>query len=499
MSEVSRPCPTALQARRAGVLLHPTCLPGQYGVLGSSARRFMDFLAEAGVSVWQMLPVGPTHRDLSPYQSLSAYAGNQDLIDLEDLLHWGLLTDAELAGFSDATSRNALFELAAGRFHRGDYAPGVDYPELSGYEAFIRHNSFWLHDYALFQALREDYPVDGWQSWPRPLRDREPAALQAFAQQRQGTLERIRFEQFVFFHQWHKLRRYGNEKGLYLFGDIPIFVAHDSADVWSRRDQFKLDPDGAAIVVAGVPPDYFSPRGQHWGNPIYDWSAMAVDGFRWWLDRLGMQRELFDIIRLDHFRGLQAYWEIPATDPEPVNGCWVSGPGQSFLSACFEAFPDLPLVAENLGIIGAEVENLRHDFQLPGMTVLQFGFDGSPHNPHLPHNHKAWDLVYTGTHDNDTTLGWYRSLDERTRDYVNRYTGHTGSDMPWELIRMAMASVSVLAVVPLQDLLALDSDARFNTPGTAQGNWLWQLSWDSCTPALASRLRHLLGLYGRLP
>lgn len=490
--------PGVLSRRRAGVLLHPTCLPSAHGVLGRSGRRFLDFMAEAGLSVWQTLPLGPTHADLSPYQSLSAHAGNQDLIDLEELLYAGLVFENELVSNGDHLRRQTLFEKACERFFSGteDRFQG---PTLAEFEAFRLANESWLGDYCLFCAIREEYPGCNWLSWPAELRDRDATVLDQFSSAHAASLRRLQFEQFLFDHQWQRLREYAHQRGIVLFGDIPIFVAHDSADVWASPDLFKLDQKGEPLFVAGVPPDYFSPDGQHWGNPVYDWEVMAEDNYQWWMSRLDTQRRCFDLIRIDHFRGLHAYWEIPAANPAPINGYWVPGPGAAFLDACFQRFPDLPLVAENLGIIGDEVEALRHRYRLPGMTVLQFGFDGSSANPHLSHNHRRRDLVYSGTHDNDTTLGWYQSLDDHTRAYVDAYFGHSSDPMPWPVIRTAFQSVSQLAMIPLQDFLGLDSRGRFNTPGTTVENWCWKLNWQQCPTGLAERIRDLTRLYGRLP
>ncbi|MFN2359872.1 MAG: 4-alpha-glucanotransferase [Marinobacter sp.] len=483
--------------RRAGVLLHPTCLPGSVGVLGADARCFVDFLAASGISIWQTLPLGPTHQDLSPYQSLSAHAGNPDLIDLSELIQVGLLAEEELAQLTPG-QRPRLLSLAAERFFN-NHAPVESGPDRAGFERFRAFNDDWLDDFCLFCAIREVQDAPGWLQWPEPLRDRDSSALQAFISQNQPRLDRIRFEQFLFNHQWQALRDYAREQSILLFGDIPIFVAHDSADVWANRHLFRLDARGQPTVVAGVPPDYFSPDGQHWGNPLYNWETMAADGYQWWLDRLESQRHLFDLIRIDHFRGLQAYWEIPAETPGARYGYWVPGPGDDFLEACFRRFPDLPLVAENLGIISDDVEELRKRFGLPGMTVLQFGFDGSPNNPHLLHNHHARDLVYTGTHDNDTTLGWYLSLDEHTRRYVNDYLGCTGENMPWPVIEAAFRSVCSLAIVPMQDYIGLGTEARFNTPGTTTNNWGWQLDWNFCTEDLSGRIADSVQRHGRLP
>ncbi|MBL3556907.1 MULTISPECIES: 4-alpha-glucanotransferase [Marinobacter] len=483
--------------RRAGVLLHPTCIPGPWGVLGASARTFVDFLADSGLSVWQTLPIGPTHPDLSPYQSLSAHAGNPHLIDLSELVEDGLLAEVELTQ-PDADTRHQLLTLAARRFFRNE-GKGLSGLDLAGYQHFRDINGYWLDEFCLFCGIREVQVSPGWLHWPPPLRDRDATALRSFIEQHQPRLDRIGFEQFLFYHQWQALRDYARGKGTLLFGDIPIFVAHDSADVWANRHLFKLDERGEPTVIAGVPPDYFSPEGQHWGNPLYDWQAMARDGYQWWLERLESQRHLFDLIRIDHFRGLQAYWEIPAKTPEPRFGGWVAGPGDHFLEACFTRFPDLPLVAENLGVISDDVEVLRKRFRLPGMTVMQFGFDGSPNNPHLLHNHNPRDLVYTGTHDNDTTLGWYQSLDEPTRRYVNDYLGATGDGMPWPIIDAAFRSVCSLAIVPLQDFMGLGTEARFNTPGTVVNNWVWQLDWNLCRNDLSNRIAETVKRHGRLP
>lgn len=488
---VEMPSNPVLARRRAGVLLHPTALPGVSGKLGAAARQFVDVLAEAGITVWQTLPLGPTHADLSPYQSLSAHAGNPVLIDLAELVAPGLLDSQELTAFT----RTEALEHASQRFHTGRYRESETL-NAQAYQNFLEHHQ-WLDDFALFMTAREAFPGVNWLDWPEDLRDHKPTALKALRESHQSTLERVCLEQYLFFVQWTALRHYAAERGIWLFGDIPIFIAHDSADVWAAPHLYKLDGEGKPRVIAGVPPDYFSPEGQHWGNPLFDWQRMAEDRYHWWVQRLASQQERFDLLRIDHFRGLQAYWEIPAENPRPVDGYWVPGPADDFLETCFRELPRLPLVAENLGIIGEDVEALRHRFRLPGMTVIQFGFDGSAANPHLLHNHKEWDLVYTGTHDNDTTLGWYQSLDERTREHVNRYLRINGPDMPWPVIQAAMGSVSRLVIVPIQDLLALGSEARFNTPGTIQGNWKWTLPEDYRARIDLPGLRNIVNLYGR--
>ncbi|GGC71373.1 4-alpha-glucanotransferase [Marinobacter halophilus] len=491
MSHQLPPAPM-FSARRAGVLLHPTALPGHQGKLGQQSRRFIDFLASAGMTVWQTLPTGPTHPDLSPYQSLSAHAGNPDFIDLAELVSSGLLTSQEL----EQDHRATCLINAARRFWAGAYRPSASINH-EAWEHFAGNHASWLNDFTLFVAIRDSLGGSAWYNWPEPLRQRQASALATFREQHQAAVNQIHFEQFLFHVQWQAMRHYARDRGVLLFGDIPIFVAHDSADVWANPEVFRLDGHGHPVVVAGVPPDYFSPDGQHWGNPLYDWNTMAKQNYRWWIERLASQREKFDLLRIDHFRGLQAFWEIPATDPRPINGHWVTGPGDAFLSACFDQLPELPLVAENLGVIGEDVEALRHRFGLPGMTVMQFGFDGSPGNPHLLHNHKEGDLVYTGTHDNDTTLGWYRSLDDNTRNYVNRYLRITDDHQPWPIIQAALGSVSKLVIIPMQDLLSLDSQARFNTPGTTLNNWIWQLPDNFLELTDVEMIRKMVGLYGR--
>jgi 4-alpha-glucanotransferase len=494
---MERTTPEILTSRRAGILLHPTALPAPYGPLGASARQWIDFMVDAGLSVWQVLPLGPTQVDDSPYQSPSAHAGSPDLIDLAGIVELGLLTQEELPVAISSEGRADLFQRAATRFF-GTLEQG-DPALRDAYQAFLnQHQHVWLEDYALFEAIHETVDGETWQDWPVELRDRDTKAMADFRAAYPELLNRVRFEQFIFHQQWHALRHYAHGRGVYLFGDIPIFVAHDSADVWANRSQFKLAPDGSPTAVAGVPPDYFAPRGQHWGNPLYDWDKMAADGYQWWLNRLASQKEHFDILRLDHFRGLQAYWEIPAGEQDAVNGTWVEAPGHEFLETCFKAFPDLPLVAENLGIIGAEVEALQHAFKLPGMAVLQFAFDKNPDNPHIPHNHRTDDVVYTGTHDNTTVLGWYEELPPEAWDYLADYSGYSPDDKVWLLIRMALASVSGLAVVPLQDFLGLGQEARFNTPGTTEGNWQWTFRWEQFPDGLADRIRHMAVLYGRI-
>jgi 4-alpha-glucanotransferase len=492
---VSRHPGAALDRRRAGVLLHPTSLPGpRGGDLGAESYRFVDLLAAAGISVWQVLPLGPTHDDGSPYLALSVHAGNPRLISLEALVDRGWLDPADLA--RPAAERHGhqhrCLRAAYAGFER--HASAEDREAFAGY---VREQSHWLDDYALYVALREKHDHRAWMDWPAALRHREPKAVQQARARLASEVEVVRFEQFLFHEQWSALKRYANERGMRLFGDLPIFVAHDSVDVWANRAYFDVDTDGRARVVAGVPPDYFSATGQRWGNPHYRWDMLAADGFRWWVERMRTQLALLDIVRIDHFRGFEAYWEIPAESDTAIGGHWVKAPGDALFARLREELGELALVAEDLGQITEEVHHLRRRYGLPGMKILQFAFDGGPDNPYLPHNHEIDSVVYTGTHDNDTTLGWYQSLEPESRARVLDYLGSPSEEMPWALIRCALASVAALAVVPLQDVLALGSEHRMNSPGTNIGNWQWRFKWDQIDDEAVTRLRHLVALYGR--
>jgi 4-alpha-glucanotransferase len=491
-SPVAPPAPV-LDRRRAGLLLHPTSLPGTgtTGDLGGEAFHFIDFLIASGISVWQMLPLGPTHADGSPYQCLSVHAGEPGLISLARLREWGWL-DADPPPAADPVARAACLRDARHAYERQASAA-----ERSAFAEFTARHAHWLEDYALYQALRRDQQGQPWWLWPAPLRDRSGEAMEKAALRLTDDLAAVRFEQYVFFRQWGELRHYANARGVLLFGDMPIFVAHDSADVWAQRANFALDAEGQPRVVAGVPPDYFSATGQRWGNPLYDWERLQADAYAWWLQRLRTQLHLFDLVRIDHFRGFEAYWEIPAQEQTAVNGRWVKSPGDALFRAMQREFHALPLVAEDLGIITPEVTALRERFGLPGMRILQFAFDGGAENPYLPHRFDANSVVYTGTHDNDTTRAWFDSLSEQQRQPVMDYLGFPGEAMPWPLIRAALASVARLAVLPMQDVLELGAGSRMNEPGTISGNWRWRFSWEQVDPGLAARLRHLVQLYQR--
>ena len=476
---------TILDKRRAGVLLHPTSLPG--GDLGPNAYRFADFLAQAGFSVWQMLPLGPTrHDDASPYNCLSAHAGNPRLVSPGRIGEWGWLEPA-----TAGDGREALHH-AFRAF--GSRASGE---ERAAYEAFRESEQAWLEDYALFEALRKEHHGLAWWEWPPALRDRGPDALGQARARLAADIEEVRFEQFVFARQWRELKAYANERGVLLFGDMPIFVAHDSTEVWAHREYFLLDAAGQPLMVAGVPPDYFSATGQRWGNPLYDWERMRADGFRWWTIRLRTELQRFDLIRVDHFRGFEACWEIPAAAATAENGRWAKAPGRELFAALTRELGALPLVAEDLGFITPAVHALREQYGFPGMKILQFAFDSGPDNPYLPHNHSADCVVYTGTHDNDTTRAWFEDLPPEKQLAVVEYLGYRHEPMPWPLIRAALMSVARLAVLPLQDILGLGRGQRMNTPGTTSGNWRWRFEWDQLTEDVGAKLKRLIALYGR--
>jgi 4-alpha-glucanotransferase len=462
-----------LDTRRAGVLLHVTSLPsteGGPGDLGEAAYRFVDFLADAGCTVWQVLPLVPTHdEDGSPYNARSAMAGSPDLISRERQAAHGL---------SDPHA--------------------LDDEQRSAYELWCADRQDWLEPYVEYSALRELLGHTPWTSWEPALRDRDPQRVAEVLAPALERVEQLRFEQWVFALQWDALREYAGSKGVLVFGDLPIFVSLDSADVWASRRLFELDDTGRPITVAGCPPDYFAADGQRWNNPHYDWGAMAADGFAWWRRRIARQRELFDLVRIDHFRGFEAAWHVPVDAPTARDGSWVAGPRDAVLAALVETAGPGTLVAEDLGQITPEVEQLRLRFGLPGMKILQFAFDGSPDNPYLPAHHGEQSVVYTGTHDNDTTMGWWSGLDERTRDLVRAQLVDPDEPMPWALIQLALASTARLAVVPAQDLLGLGSDCRMNTPGTDEGNWTWQAEPGSFDAGLAARLRELVAESGRL-
>jgi 4-alpha-glucanotransferase len=506
--------------RAGGILLHPTSLPGPHGVgdLGRAAERFVEFLVAAGQTLWQVLPLGPTGYGDSPYQGLSAFAGNPLLISLERLADEGLLEKGELEGAPDFPARAADYtgarafkqprlEKAADRFHAKASAE-----RRARFDAFCRERASWLDDFALFAVAKAAHGETAWTEWDQDLAAREPHALARWHAESAAAIARVKVEQFLFFEQWSALRARCHAEGIRLFGDVPIFVAHDSADVWAHRELFRLRPDGRPEVVAGVPPDYFSATGQLWGNPIYRWDVMAKAGYEWWTARLRATLDMVDLVRLDHFRGFEAYWEVPAGETTAVKGRWVKGPGAALFEALEKALGHpLPLVAENLGVITPEVEALRRRFDLPGMAVLQFAFGRDPQaSTFIPHNLEQGLAAYTGTHDNDTTVGWWTSAGagdstrsaedvEKERDFALRYLDARERPIHWAFIRALQASVAEIAVVPLQDVLGLGSEARMNVPARAGGNWRWRYADGDLRDEDAARLRELAELFGRRP
>jgi len=496
---------TALQ-RRAGVFLHPTSLPGPFpvGDLGPAADRFLDRLTAAGISVWQVLPLGPTGLGDSPYGALSAFAGSPVLISPERLVEDGLLDAEELGTPAPGSDRvdyeearrvkAALLRTAFERFEQRRVPALVEEQERWAAEP---ERQRWLGDWALFAALRSVHQSEPWQRWPEGLRRRAPEALEAARRELAPHLRFHAFLQFLFDRQWLRLRAEARARGIALFGDLPIYLAPDAADVWAGPEQFELDAEGNSTAVAGVPPDYFSADGQLWGNPLYRWTRMAEDGYAWWVDRLRANFRWFDLLRLDHFRGFCAYWEVPAAATTAREGRWVDGPGAKLFDALAAALGPLPLVAEDLGVITDDVVALRRGFDLPGMAILQFGFEDGT-SQFQPHRLRPHCVVYTGTHDNDTTPGWFASTSEATRTRVLDYLGCSAADAPWAVVRTALTSVAELAIVPAQDLLGLGSESRLNTPGVAAGNWSWRLREGAFDDSLTARLRRLVEISERL-
>ena len=496
---------TPLFPRSAGVLLHPSSLPGRYGIgdLGDHAYRFVDWLAGAGQTVWQILPLGPTSYGDSPYQTLSAFAGNPNLISLDALVREGWLTEADLAGVPDFPTDRVDYgwiipwhdQMLTRAYERFEAQGTAD--QRQRYEQWCADNAHWLDDFVLFAALKDSHGGRPWVEWPQGEALRDGDTLQ---QARAALAPRIgdhRFRQWVFHQQWYALRDYAHSKGIRLFGDIPIFVAHDSSDVWANRDQFYLDDGGNPTVVAGVPPDYFSATGQRWGNPLYRWDVMKADAYSWWIRRFRAVLDMVDLVRIDHFRGFEAYWEIPASEPTAVNGEWVPGPGHDFFEVVKEALGVLPIVAEDLGVITEGVEVLRDTYDLPGMKVLHFAWN-DPKNPFLPHNHVPNSIVYTGTHDNNTTLSWWHDeLTDDARRFAVEYMGHEVQEAHWAMIQLGMMSVGHTFIVPMQDLLGLGHEARMNTPGVESGNWTWRFTEDALQHPAHGRLAHLTWLYRR--
>ena len=495
--------------RSSGLLLHPTSLPGPGGVgtLGQSARRFVDRLAESGQQWWQILPLNPPGHGGSPYSATSAFAGNVMLLDPDPLVQQGWLDDGDVSAFEQkcekfpdrrfvidqvVPEKSRLLKQGASNWLDDGGREDADF------QAFCRrHGEQWLDDFALFTTLQHLHG-DRWRRWPDELVRREPSALQAVRDERRRMIDTVKFLQWQFFRQWRDLRNYADDRGVRFFGDIPIFVAMNSAEVWARRELFELDADGDPEAVAGVPPDYFSETGQKWGNPLYDWDRLARDDYRWWVDRVGAVLETVDLVRVDHFRGFEAYWRVPADAETAVDGEWIDGPKDEIFEAIRRRLGVVPFVAEDLGTITDEVYELRDRQGLPGMKVLQFGFDGNPDHPFLPHTYPERAVAYTGTHDNDTTQGWYDGLDEEQKHRVRVYFSHPDEGIVDAMIEGLWESDAKMTIVPVQDLFGLGSDHRMNTPGEAEGNWRWRMTaGELIDDEVFERLRGLTERTGR--
>lgn len=498
--------------RCSGILMHPTSLPGRYGIgdMGPAAYQFVDFLASAGQSYWQVLPLSPTGFGDSPYQGLSVFAGNPLLISPDLLLEEGLLVPehiADIPPFPDdrvdfgrvIPYKTALLEQSFAHFrsHATEH-------QRAAFAAFCAENASWLEDYALFAALKEHYNLRPWHEWDRDIAMRRPAALTDWRERLRDRIESQKYRQWLFLTQWLRLKRYANERGIRIIGDIPLYVALDSTDVWANPRLFYLDERLAPTVVSGVPPDYFSATGQLWGHPIYRWDLMAEEGYAWWIARFRMAFTQADVIRIDHFRGFYNYWEVPAGQDTAVVGRWLYGPGARLFHAVNQVLGEVAIIAEDLGDFDtasrAGVDALKAEFGYPGMKILQFAFGGDPDDPFLPHNYTRDCVVYTGSHDNDTTVGWYQiTSTEKERDYARRYMGVDGFDIAWDLIRLAWASVANTAMTTTQDLLSLGHEARMNLPGSSGApNWCWRVLPGALTDAIAAHLRELTFIYGRL-
>jgi 4-alpha-glucanotransferase len=504
--------------RSSGLLLHITSLPGCFGIgdFGPCAFGFADFLADAGQKLWQVLPFNPTGYADSPYQCFSAFAGNPLLVSLEGLRDQGLVRASDLAlvpSFpEDSVDYGAViaFKTAILRRAAQVFFADASAAERAAFERFCESTSIWLDDYALFMAVKEEHHGTAWTSWDTAIRSREPHALREWSKRLAPELQTFKYWQFEFFRQWEQLRTYCQERGIRVMGDMAVYVAHDSVDVWAHPELFLLDEHGSPTVVSGVPPDYFSATGQLWGNPIYRWDVLGANGYKWWVERFRASLTLFDMVRLDHFRGFESYWEIPGGEATAVNGRWVKGPGEHLLSTLQNAFGALPVVAENLGFITTRVEKLRQQFGLPGVTFLQFAFGNGPQGPSFcPHKYSRDLVAYTGGHDNDTTVGWWTSSGaqnstrspedvRKERDFARAYLNfHDDTEINWVMIRAVLASVADIAIIPLQDVLGLGTEARMNFPGTVDGNWKWRCRPGVLKKDLSARLRSLTALYGR--
>ena len=513
---LTREKPTAMPdqssaERASGLLLHITSLPSRFGIgdLGPEAYRFADFLADSGQTLWQVLPLVPTGYGYSPYAAPSTYAGNAMLISPDRLLEDGWLTREDVGELPDFPSDFVLFErvsafktrLLTAAWER--FSNQASPSEQEAFEAYCQAHARWLDDWALFETIKSDHEEREWMTWEPILRDREPSALMAYEKDNAERIRMRKFWQYVFESQWQDLKAYCNERGVRIFGDLPIYVAQDSADVWAKRHLFTLEENGYPTTIAGVPPDYFSETGQRWGNPLYRWDSMRASGYAWWTSRMARILELVDYVRLDHFRGFEAYWEVPASEETAINGQWKQGPGADLFETLEKHLGEVPLIAENLGVITEGVTDLMARFDFPGMAILQFAFDSDETNEFLPHNYTEALVAYTGTHDNDTLMGWWTNTAStqdaeqiaRAKAYCTEYlgldAGHEAEQLPWKAISALMHSVARFVVTPVQDLLGLGADARMNTPGTTDNNWKWRLAPDALDAGVGARLAEL--------
>ena len=493
--------------RSSGILLHPTSLPGRYGIgdLGPEAYRFVDFLHETGQSIWQVLPLGPTGYGDSPYQCFSAFAGTPLLISLDFLVDQGHLLPSDVENVppfpAGRVDYGAVIEYKTGLLRRAfdNFCRRNSRLEQAEFAAFCENKRAWLDDYALFMSLKGKHEGAVWTTWEKDIVTRQPQAMTYWTNALAGEIGYHKYLQYQFFRQWLALRHYAHERNIRIVGDIPIFVAHDSADVWANPHLFYLDDDGNPTVVAGVPPDYFSETGQLWGYPLYRWERVAEAGYAWWIERFRATLQMVDIVRLDHFRGFEAYWEVPATEKTAARGRWVKGPGAALFEAVEKALGKLPIIAEDLGFITPAVRELRDRFDFPGMRIFQFGFASDATDSFLPHNYVPNCVVYTGTHDNDTTRSWLNTCTPKEREAALAYFGTDGQDISWDFIRWLFASVADTAIVPLQEVLSLGNEARMNYPSRLGGNWCWRFQPEQLTPEIRARLRKITEIYGRCP
>lgn len=490
--------------RSSGVLLHPTSLPGKYGIgtFGDEAYEFVDILKRAGQKLWQILPLGPTGYGDSPYQCYSAFAGNVLLIDLEDFVKKAYFLESDLHLKTDDNNsidfkkviahKNQFLEIAFIKF-----SEQATLGEEADFHAFCIENSEWLEDYAFFMALKEEFDMKPWYEWTNDIRLRNAKAIKHYSKKLELRIEFHKFLQFIFFIQWKQLKDYSNSNEVKIIGDIPLYVSYDSSDAWASNELFLFDKELKPTQVAGVPPDYFSETGQMWGNPIYNWKKMEKNEFSWWLKRIKHNIKLFDIIRIDHFRGLSAYWSISYGEETAINGKWVDAPGAKLFETVKKVLGDIPIIAEDLGVMSPDVEKLRDFNNFPGMKILQFAFDTAEDNNYLPHTFDKNCIVYTGTHDNDTIIGWYNKANETDKKQFRDYSGYSDAEINWDFIRLAFSSVADIAIIPVQDILALDTWARINLPGTSSGNWKWKLENFNELNTLVERLKYFTKLYGR--